>query len=353
MIGHALTLLCVGRSHFILITEKKQNLLNKANEEMKTCTDEYNYILEDSRNPYLRSEMGVDELNIAKTEVKNELNAIKSKVGYLQSDVNRLQKSIGGMSVTQEAYEAMITKQGEYLNSIAPVPLNEEDTPFDFFQANEAVLIKGAFEECPEIKRIERSSAKFQTAEQEAMLRKLELTQVKISETVTPSDTSAEDNASTSTGMEEFQSSTVDKSMFEKSATDASEATTTPQRPRRGSVLLSANKNVLDTLNNMFSPSSLRRGSDTSATSLSSGPAAHRNSIFSPTHPTAGSGRRDSTMSVSSDGGSVCVEKKAARSKTLKVRIQPPTTVYYHCVVCMSYFIGESNRLCYYICYLY
>lgn len=267
--------------------------------------------------------MGVDELNSVKAEVKNELNATKSKVNYLEADVKRLESSIGGTTVTQEEYANMITKQGQYLNSIAPAPVSEEDTPFDFLQATDPIQIKGAFDECPEIKRIVRSSAKFQTAEQEAILRKMELSQVKISETSSASESTADDSTSASTttsGSDEHQPSAVDKSMFEKSASDSvdTNAISTPQRSRRGSVLDSASKNVLDTLNNMFSPSSLRRGSDATTTSTTS--SSQRNSIFSPTHPSGGgAGRRDSTVSVGSDGASVCVEKKEARSKTLKV----------------------------------
>ena len=291
-------------------------MLEKAVAEEKTCKDEYNCILEESRDPYFRSEVGIDQLNIAKSDVKRELAGLESKRKYLESDVKRLNKSIGEMSVSQEGYADMIKTQGEYLNSIAAPPRSEEEEVFDFATTTESQQIPGAFDESPEIKRIERSSAKFQTAEQESILRKLELSQVKISETA--SESPAED---THAAPEEHHISTLDKSMFEKSSSDrdrdsSETALSTPVRPRRGSVLLSANKNVLDTLNNMFSPSSLRTGGGDTPHPM--GSTAHRNSIFSPTAPPGG--RRDSMVSLASEGSSsVAVEKKAARSKTLKV----------------------------------
>ena len=296
---------------------KKQKLLEKAEEECKTCSDEYNCILEEARDPYFRAEVGIEELNSAKSKVKNELNALKQKCKYLQGDVNRLQKSIGEMSVTQEGYAEMIEEQGSYLNTIsAPAPKaegEEEDAveAFDFAKATDSVQVTGAFDECPEIKRIERSSAKFQTAEQEAILRKLELSQVKISEKVpAPDSTAAEEGPA----VDEVQCSSVDKSMFEKSASGNADSMDpnlcTPQRQRRGSVLLSANKNVIDTLNNMFSPSSLRAGEGAPPSV-----ASNRNSIFSATGPNT---RRDSTISTGSEG-TVTLEKKSARSKTLQV----------------------------------
>jgi hypothetical protein len=302
------------------LRDKKQGLLNKAMEEEKTWRDEYNIILEESRDPYFRSEVGMESLNIAKTEAKNELKAAESKRKYLESDVKRLQKSINEMAMTQDEYKEMISTQADYLNTIADPPTSEEDEPFDFYTATDSVQITGPFDECPEIKRIERSSAKFQTAEQEAILRKLELSNVKMSETNIESSTEHETAASTSTPFSaavEHVPSAVDKSMFEKPITDpAASDLLTPQRPRRGSVLLSANKNVIDTLNNMFSPSASRRGSDILPPT---GMASGRNSIFSPS-----TGRRDSAMSVASTGSdgsaTVVLEKKSARSKTLQVK---------------------------------
>ena len=283
-------------------------MLDKATSELKNCRDEYNCLLEESRDPFFRSEVGLEQLNRAKADVKGELKSAESKFKFLEGDVKRLEKSIKDMPVSQSEYEKMISEQGQYLNSIAEHNDDEEEA-FDFYTAADSVLITGPFDECPEIKRIERSSAKFQTAEQEAIQRKLELSQVKMSETTVPAE-DEDDNCSVSTIR---TVSSVDKSIFERrTSNEDKEPVSTPQQPRRGSVLLSANKHVLDTLNNMFS-SGGRNGEVENTVKM--GISSNRNSIFSP------SVRRDSVMTVNSDGGTVATEKKAAKSKTLKVSL--------------------------------
>lgn len=298
------------------LLEKKESLLEKALEEVKSCREEYNCLLEESRDPYFRSEVGLNQLNSAKAEVKADLKAAESKRDYLKADVSRLKKSIQEMPVTLEEFSSLMLEQGAYLNALAASSLPHDDskdekpTAYEFETASESVEIVGAFEECPEIKRVERSSAKFQTAEQEAIQRKLELTRVKLSETET-----GQEPVQGRDSREEAipRPSQVDKSMFERSSSGVSEEArvpTTPQ-PRRGSVLLSANKNVIDTLNNIFSPSSLRAGE-------APGLAPRRSSIFSPSTNLPVNSRRDSCMSVASDTSAGTVEKKAAKSKTLK-----------------------------------
>lgn len=142
---------------------KKQNQLAKAEEDEKELRQEYDTVLEETRDPSFKALYGIEKLNLAKESAKREWKQAESRRNELRADVNRIQKSINLNPVSKEQFIVFMGEQEALLGA----EWKESDIP---------VPIRGEFDMNPIINRIERSSAKFQSAEQEAEQRKLELT---------------------------------------------------------------------------------------------------------------------------------------------------------------------------------
>ena len=146
---------------------EKERQLALSEEEEKACRLEYDVILEESRNPAYKELYGVEALLEAKDHAKKDLLQAEGKRRKMIADIQRLQSLIRESNITKEAMASYIEQHISYL------------TMYDWDKVDVLVQIAGVFESCPEINRIERVSAKFVTAEEEAEHRKNEISAMK------------------------------------------------------------------------------------------------------------------------------------------------------------------------------
>jgi hypothetical protein len=193
------------------VVRKKQEILHKAEELEKELRQEYDTILEEMRDPSFKILYGAEKLNLAKESAKREWKVAEGRVNEVRREIQRLVNSIKSNPVTKTQFLDFIQEQEALLSAPAsvsapdaaiaaeacPDDVADSTNPavaagegegegegeavevtkvFDWRESDVPIPIRGPFEKNPEIKRIERSAAKFQSAEQEAERRKAELT---------------------------------------------------------------------------------------------------------------------------------------------------------------------------------
>lgn len=179
-----------------------------------------------------------------------------------------------------------------------------------------AVLIEGVFDAEPEITKVERMAAKCISAEQEAAQRKAELNSLKPTAATAP--VSVDDCASciaTPVDSVAHRFAAIDGSDANGAANSSAAVFASPKAMKRNSVI-SANPELANTLNKMFSAAAASNG--ISAGGAASAVPGSANKAF----------RRNSTIATPSKEGAaggavaeVVKEKKVSQSKLLNVSI--------------------------------
>jgi hypothetical protein len=155
---------------------KKSKQLMAADQEEREHRLEYDTVLEETRDVSFKALYGVEKLNQAKESAKREWRQAEMRRNELRSDVMRIEKSIASLPVTKEQFISFMKEQ-ETLLLQGPWREDAEGESQSSGSVREIpVLIQGKFDRNPQIVRVERSAAKFQSAEQEAEGRKMELT---------------------------------------------------------------------------------------------------------------------------------------------------------------------------------
>jgi hypothetical protein len=146
---------------------KKEQLLITLEDEEKECKKEYETILEESRDAGYKAQYGAENLSLAKEHAKRDYNEAEEKRKRTAMEVQRLQALIRENPMTKEDLTAYIDRHALFLS--------------EYSWDSTAVLVQiiGVFDACPEITRIERTAAKFVTAEEEAEHRKNEISAIK------------------------------------------------------------------------------------------------------------------------------------------------------------------------------
>ena len=217
-----------------MLLHKKQNLLIKAEEEEKEHRFEYDTVLEETRDVTFKALYGVEKLNLAKERAKNEWKQAESRRNELRADVNRLIKSIHSNPVSKTQFISFMKEQEQLLGE-------------DWRVNNVPIPISGVFDNNPEITRVERTAAKFASAEQEAMTRKMELTNL---------STSIVQDVNEHPQNEEVLSSTdgtTSISTINTTSTSTITSITPSNIPGRISRRISVNPDMANTLNSMLS----------------------------------------------------------------------------------------------------
>eukprot|EP01038_Epipyxis_sp_PR26KG_P005253 gene5253-7301_t len=248
---------------------KKQALLAKAEVTAIDTKKEYETILEESRDPDFREMYGIEKLTKAKEICKQAKIDAERSLKVLKDDVSRLQKSIESAPLTREQFQNMDDEMQLFLAEKG-FNWNEKGQPL--------IQIVGVFPLRPEIKRIERSSAKFISAEEEAEIRKKELSNIlskgkddvpvgldstmSLSDDILNGSIKLTDENSSNSVLSLINNVNNSNSSMQLEAT-ASAFPTTPNTIRRkaGSVLELANPELLRQLNVMFSPEKNKDGS--------------------------------------------------------------------------------------------
>ena len=296
-----------------LLLEKKQGLLEKALTEAAEMRAEYDTVLEETRDPGMKALYGAEKLAVAKDCAKRDWQTAERRKNELNMEVSRLRKAIESNPVSRDAFVTFMSEQEAYLSDR------------NWADSEESILIAGVFERNPDIKKVERTSAKFISAEQEALQRKQELTKISSSSGAAPggvseisavADSSAEiivgtSEADGSCGGEEVKASgqaPIDtyRSMI-RAAADTSTQSARPSGfvpSRRNSVLQKANPEMLQMLNSMLSSSAA--------------PAALASGGLTPVKRRTALGTVAVTPS-GQDAPTTPVEAKPIRSRNLKV----------------------------------
>jgi hypothetical protein len=246
---------------------KKEQLLARATAEAADMRQEYDIILEETRDPAMKSLYGAEKLSAAKDCAKRDWTNADKRKNELTMEVARLKKSIQSNPVSREQFVAFMQEQELFL---AEQNWAESETP---------IQIAGVCDSHPEIKKVERSAAKFMSAEQEAMQRKRELDKMSsgvsaesAAETAAaaaaaegfdaPAAVSSEeplDVSAAADAPEESKGAAEPKTSAYLAAVNASRITSEPAVPssagktRRNSVLAKANPEMLSVLNSMLS----------------------------------------------------------------------------------------------------
>jgi hypothetical protein len=219
--------------------QKKEKWLEDAKTRHAELKTEYDTILEESRNPEFKQSFGLDVLNKAKEIAKRELQDAEQKMKNLQRDVDQLKRSIASAPITRDQFEETMNETEAYL----------ETRGIEWKTAPQNAIIIGTFPEEPEIVRINRSAAKFQSAEEEARKRKAEIEEMtlrknKSEETVVVNDENIDANSDLN--------ARVSIEAKESNFLPEEEAITATDTKKPGSVLQSANPDVINKLNSMF-----------------------------------------------------------------------------------------------------
>lgn len=240
------------------LLEKKTIQLNKISDEYAELKKEYDTILVEMRDADFKALYGADKLSSAKDIAKGEMQEALQKQKDISSQIARIKKSIAESPLSLDEFEVSIGELKSYLAG----------KEVDWAEVSHPVAVLGSFPSDVEIKRVERSAAKFVTAEEEAQQRKMELTKMSVRPDSKASEASRDRDGSLGSAVVDEDLATTQNqdvtaasdfagaqdSIYVESAVivDAAE-TLPPPPPRRGSVLATANPTMLMTLNAMLS----------------------------------------------------------------------------------------------------
>ena len=143
----------------------KKMLLKEEEKQHQDLKAEYDTILCESRNPHYQKQYGVETLSLAKHRAKDDCEHSSKRIKMLLSDISRLEASIRTASYTKEDIIKYIADHSHFLPH--------------WKHSLEPIEIKGVFDCNPDIRKAEKASAVFATAEEEAANRKLELVSLK------------------------------------------------------------------------------------------------------------------------------------------------------------------------------
>lgn len=261
---------------------KKQAALQTAEADAKEAKEEYDTVLRESRDQDFIEQFGSEKLSAAKDLAKKEHAACESKRKHLLAEVSRLQASINALPLSREAFMEHDALLQQFLSE-----RGVDWTDSALTATSSALLIDGWFPEDKVIeKRLTASVAKFLSAEEEAEQRKRELTalsrpaeEVAVSASTSSRCSPSEEmlaSAAVCGGVGAVAGAAVTPAPsavapalpvttsvadriadFKRSSTplrgcnSSTEGLSTPSR--RGSILTSANGEMLVTLNKMFS----------------------------------------------------------------------------------------------------
>eukprot|EP01034_Spumella_vulgaris_P022760 gene22760-28919_t len=247
---------------------KKEGWLANAETAAAETKTEYDTVLRDMRDPDFLEQLSaqqVTQLTSVKDRAKRDYAEAESKRKNLSQEVSRLRKTIADAPVSKEQFLEMERDLTRHLKFTSDI---------NWEMVLEPIKITGVFDSEPEILKVERHAAKFSSAEEEAALRKRELTQLKnreedaVDTAAIQIDVASDDAVSRSTSgsnLTALSSPAVSvvsggvaaairdaESSSAGPAESQSEKFQTP-RGKRNSVL-NANPELLNTLNKMFSP---------------------------------------------------------------------------------------------------
>lgn len=249
------------------LLEKKEKWLSDAEAAYLDLKKEYDIILEETRDPAFKSIYG-DKLLEAKELAKKDCKAAQDKFNALTREVAQLKKTIASAPISKSDYATFVSELKAFL-----ADMNWESS-------EEPVMIMGCFCSNPEIKKVERQAAKFLSSEEEARRRKTELEAMLANKekesrqsheslrSATPVSEAGDDTVATgsvSAAVQAFSSAPL--------VADATPAPVTPAR-RKNSILMTANPEMINCLNNMFG------GNTPTPNHVAS---ARRSSMFTPT----------------------------------------------------------------------
>ena len=229
----------------LMLLEKKEGQLDKAKSELAELKDEYDIILREMRDASFVAFYGSEKLNSAKQIAKTEHTTAVGKYNCLARDVDNLKKVISQMPLTKAQ---LVTNMDDTTRFLAA-------SGVEWSSSTELTEILGCYSPDPVIKRVERNAAKCISSDEEAQLRRQELTCIKKKDTV-----DQQPQEQTTTVIEEIcvlhisEDSDGAKDCSTKIIEhDKSFQTVTPAKhSRRFSVLQSANPDMLNCLNQML-----------------------------------------------------------------------------------------------------
>ena len=240
------------------ILGKKQMWLSNAESKAAELKKEYDITVEESRDASLKSTYGADIINKAKDMAKKEFLDADRNAKQLKKDVQLLISSINSNPVSKEQFMQNIQDIDEYLTS----------RNIDWKTSEETVEITGTFSDTPEIMRVNRDSAKFVTAEQEAIHRMEEMQRLKRKEIPDAVSIIADSAVNEVTGINVaeinliesiIESGPIIKNNIEKIKDNEDEMQKLSEVSvgrKRNSILLTANAEMISKLNNIFSGNS-------------------------------------------------------------------------------------------------
>lgn len=154
----------------IALLQKKKAWLQKAEREAKEAKEEYDTVLKEMRDHDFIELYGVEKLTSVKEMAKTEWTTCEQKRKSLNQEVFRLEKAISEAPLSREHF---VSKENDLRNFLKKKDLDWE------LKGLTPIEIHGVFDsEKVLVKRI-KPAAKFMSAEQEAMERKLEIANMK------------------------------------------------------------------------------------------------------------------------------------------------------------------------------
>ena len=183
------------------LLEKKLKALAQAEAEEKEAQQEYQIVLEESRDLDMIEEVGEDVLLNAKDMAKAEKKRAEDKLKVCKREAEQLQRTINNLPISMQRFVEMEKDLQDYLrlhgcshsakdegrtgggeggNDAAAVPaLADGGGEFDWTVLGQApVAIPAVFDPYPVVCKVQRAAAKFISAEEEAAQRRAELSEL-------------------------------------------------------------------------------------------------------------------------------------------------------------------------------
>lgn len=220
---------------------KKESVLKKATQEVVDSKTEYDIILAEMRNPALKSKYDYSTVKEQAKKIWMDAEANRKNLSF---EVTRLRTAISNNPVTKEQFLAIMDDVEKYFSERG---LDWKSVDASSSSSTSSILIDGPFDPTPVLVKTFRETAKCVSVEQEALMRKQELSALptsaaSLSESSSSSLSPLPDKPTNSL-IKQMQASIIESS----SSSAAESSSVTPKK-------VSVNSDMLTVLNKMFSP---------------------------------------------------------------------------------------------------
>ena len=236
---------------------KKEKWFSAAQERAITSKKDFDEVLSESRDPEIKRCFSPSKLAAAKADARREWQNAEDNKKKLSDDVARLKKQIADAPISKVQYVESFEETKNFLSDIGK----------EFDEQSEPVLIEGVFSPVVDIVRTKRAEHKFLSPEEEALLRKKEITTIKERGDNVGVESESQKEVTQESSIvvpKESTKMSEDDSPLSKDAGGANDFERTPNAPTgnesddkmstttRKKVLANANPEMLSKLNAMF-----------------------------------------------------------------------------------------------------